>query len=258
MISLFDAITCITEDKKWISKCVIGSILYMVAALFYAGPEILKEFNINIAENMKLVMYFIYLILSVYFTGFLCKTANRAVNSSEEFQMAKWDEKLMLIGLKASLSISVYILLLVFIMFILYMLVTLICGSFGIIKNINPGTVYIYLTLLCLVVGIICGIYITQLVNTAIACYIKTLKIKDIIAFRKHFKIIKENKHAIWTLIGKNILAFLLFLLIITTLAVSVAGIVLVPFVGFVYAITIFNLLVMYAKEIEIGKYLED
>ena len=94
--------------------------------------------------------------------------------------------------------------------------------------------------------------------NVAFACFFKTLKFKDFIAFKKQFRIIKENKHASWTLVGKCILFTLSILLTLLVLLATVIGIILVPFVLFLGEFISYNLCAQYAKEIEIDKYLEN
>ena len=97
-----------------------------------------------------------------------------------------------------------------------------------------------------------------QFVNAAMACYIKNEKFKDLMAFKKQFRIIKENKHAAWTLIGKGILFALLAGLVVLVLGITIVGVLALPFVCFIIAIASMNLYAQYGKQIDIGRYLEE
>ncbi|MBQ4114899.1 DUF4013 domain-containing protein [bacterium] len=267
-ISLGNAISSIKEEPKWISKCVIGALIgYVIPFVIGAIQGFLEATSVLTEGSLvcQIIVFTISLILGLYMSGFIYTTMNRVVNSSEPFKMAEWNEKnLLLTGLKVTLSCIGWILLTSLVFGLCFLIIflgiaivnALISALFNMFLNTDLQIITIFSGLICCVLGIIYGLYLAQFINTAFACFLKTLRFKDLIAYKKHFRIINENKHASWTLIGKNILFSLAIFGIVLALSVTIIGIVLLPFVCFAGYFVSLNLIAQYAKEIEIDKYL--
>lgn len=269
-ISLGNAISCIKQDEKWKSKTIVGGVIFVILPIILGlilgileGLEVIPENSLlpNAIINVASIIFGVYVI------GFIFTSMNRVMNSSDSFKMANWNEKnLMLTGVKSTLACSGWALmtLLVFgVGLVLTCLVFILAGSFicTLIHKSSGIELEAFKPILIAISGIvgsIYGLYLAQFINNAFACYLKTLKFKDLIAFKKHFQIIKENKHKNWTLVGKNILFSLAIILTILVLTLTIVGIVLLPFVFFLAYFVSYNLVAQYAKAIDIDKYLND
>ena len=123
------------------------------------------------------------------------------------------------------------------------------------LKSVSFISTDIILTLLSNLVGIFVGLIVALFINTAFTSYMVNLKMGDMLALKKHYKIIVENSHASWTLVGKMILYGILFCFISLVFAAFVITSALLPFLYFAACIVYINLLVQYGKEINIQKY---
>lgn len=257
-ISLGNAINCIKEDAHWPKKIFFGGLIFLlssVASGFVSGLSANTEPTIG--------MFFGFVILAIagmFLTGFIFQSMHKVMNS-DKFQMVEWNENnLLLTGFKNCCALIGYSILATIIFMGITILVSLVIGLvLGLgslfLKQVLGDTLVI--NIVSSLIGIVIGLYFSQFICVAFACYIKTLKFRDLIAYKKHYQIIKENIHTTWTLIGKNILYSLLFALIVVLLAVTVIGALLIPFVIFASYFVAFNLLVQYAKEVKIENYLQ-
>ena len=261
-ISLAKAISCIKEDEKWISKIIIGGVIgfiipFVIGLLFglLGIEEKTLEYN--------LITYAIGFIFGGFISGFIFTTMNKTLNSTEKFQMVNWSDKnLLLKGIKAIFAFLVwsFIAIIIFVLFttLTAAIISLICTLLGQALSLDSIVQKNLILLVNTLIGIIVGLYFVQFVNNAYACYIKTLKLEDMLAFKKQFRMIKENQHLNWSLIGKNILFVLLACLVTSVLIVTIVGILLLPFVFFAMNIVAYNLITQYAKTVEINKYFEN
>lgn len=259
-ISLANALKSVKEDEHWIKKILIGGVVVLALAILSFIAD--KGFYQNAV--LKLITIVLNIVLYVLFAGFIVVTANKSINS-DSTKIAEWNEpNLLLTGLKYVGSTIVCGILL----FLIFFVAGLVCGiALGIVGAI----IYFLLSLICggncnfatqftmifsIVASTILGLYVMQFIFIIYASYYKNLKFRDIISFKKHFNILKENQHACWTLIGKNILYCLLLLFAIVACCVTLIGIVLVPFVYFIACLAGANLVVQFGRHVDIGKYL--
>ena len=259
-ISLGNAIKSVKEDNKWISKIVIGGFI----TAFAVAGSVVADMK-NIALGIQIVGILVYLALSFFVTGFTVSTANKQMNNDSN-TLAEWSDKsLFLKGLKYLFSYIVYALVITLIFSIFAAIVTVISiivlGLIYYLINLalplNQQFVTFLVSVVFITLMIVIGIYVIQYINAGIACYYKNTKFRDIMALKKQFRIIKENQHAAWTFFGKEILYVLLFTLAIVIACLTFIGIILVPFICFTAYIVLTNLYAQYAKEIEIGKYID-
>ena len=258
-ISLASALKAVKEDEKWVKKLLIGSFIYVI--MMIASGMI----GMETSNTVKAVGGALYLIFYFVIYGFMASTGNKMINSDSN-QMAEWNEKNILItGLKFFFSYLVYcivfILLFTILSTLLLIAITLVLGLiYMLISALLHVDIYNNL-LLPIIFGVITltiYLYFVQYLNTAITCYYKNLKFRDIMAFKKHFRIIKENQHAAWTLLGKEILFTLLIILVCFLLTITIIGILALPFIFMAISIALVSLFAQYGKHIEIGKYLEE
>lgn len=269
-ISLGNAIARVKEEPKWLKKILIlGALLISVPfafgiliGMFGLTPEAM-ETNPTTIFLFTITYFLVLLPITAYFKGFIFQSMHKTFNS-DKFQMVELSQNNLLIdGLKNLFSIIGYTILLGIISFVFLFVYILVITLFGVVISlilsalISAKAVSIFSIILGTLANLLFGLYLAQFINAAFACYLKTLKFADLIAFKKHFQIIKENKHTSWTLIGKNILYSLLFLTVILVLCITLIGIILVPFVSIYAYFVAFNLLDQYSKEIEIEKYLQ-
>lgn len=259
-ISLANAIKSVKEDEHWVKKVLIGGVITAIAG---AAGTVMQAEDISVVP--RVISIITYLIFGAFLSGFLVSTANKVINSDSN-SMAEWSENNLLIrGLKFILSVLVYCI-------VITLMFVLISIALSVVIGIVLGILYfLIITLmqldaqvlspLIIVVsgafGIVFGLYFMQFVNAAYTSYYQSLDFRKLMSFKKHFRMIKENQHAAWTLIGKEILYFLLFVLAIIIACITIVGILAVPFISFAAYITLVNLKAQYAKEIEIGKYFE-
>ena len=259
-ISLGNAIKSVKEDEHWIKKVLIGGLITTIVAVAAGAME--SETISVMPRAISIITYFLF---GSFLSGFLVSTGNKIFNSDSN-SMTEWTEPNLLIkGLKFIFSVLLYCI----VMTILFMLVTVVIA---VIIGIILGIIYALIVsllhidvqsitplfvIICCAFGLVFGLYYMQFVNAAYTSYYKTLSFKNLMAFKKHFCMIKENQHATWTLIGKEILYILLFLLAIIIATITIVGIIAIPFISFAAYITLINLKVQYGKEIEIGKYFE-
>lgn len=260
-ISLGNAISCIKEDAHWVQKILIGGFLFVLS---FGGDYIVT----NYAEKLNIIVMFVLFILSVlanfYLIGFILNSMHKVVNSGR-FQMIEWNEKnLLLAGLKNFFAILGYSILLIILSIGILLLVFIVGGIalFAVLMLLKAITdnndIMVLVTYIATgLLFVLAYIYYMQFVNAAFACYFKTLKFRDLINCKKHYQIIKDNTHAAWTLIGKDILFLLACLGIAVLLIISVVGILLIPFVIFAAYFVSLNLVAQYAKEIKVEKYLQ-
>lgn len=260
-ISLGNALLALKEDEKWVKKILIGGVI--IIALIIATIMMEKgDFSIL----TRFVGSSLYLILGSFFMGFILSSGNKMINSSSN-AMAEWSEKnLLLHGLKFLLCFIVYAVAFVFlftlISIVLFLAIGLVLGLIyfviGLLFHIDCQTASPIFTLVTTVLSIIFTLYFLQFYNAANASYLKNLSFKDLMAFKKQFKMIKENPHASWTLVGKEILYGLLFLFVCFVAAITIIGVILLPFIYFAAYIVITNLYAQYGRQIDIGRYLEN
>lgn len=259
-ISLGNALKAVKEDEYWKKKTLIGGLLFLV---YFVGLYIMVA-----TEDMtpKLIGLAILLVFLVFIWGFNIATGNKMINSDSN-AMAEWTEKnLMLKGLKFILSWSVYVIAFV-------LLSTLISTILMFVISIALSLIYLVVYLLihpdCTISGtimtvigsilyVVLVLYIMQFINAATISYIKNTSFKDLMSFKKQFRMITENQHAAWTLIGKEILFGLLLILVCLVLCVTVVGVLALPFVMFMAAVASIHLYVQYGKQIDVGRYLEE
>lgn len=268
-ISLGNAITRVKEEPKWLKKILILGALFIgvqiaygiLAGMFGLTPEAM-ETNPATMFLFTITSFLVLLPITAYYTGFIFQSMHKTFNS-DKFQMVELSQKNLLIdGLKNVFSVIGYSILLEIILFVFLIAYILVIALFGVLISlilsalISAEAVSIFIVILGTLAGLVFGLYFAQFINAAFACYLKTLKFADLIAFNKHFQIIKENKHTSWTLIGKNILYSLLFLTVILVLCITLIGVILIPFVTIYAYFVAFNLLDQYSKEIKIERYL--
>ena len=256
-ISLGNAFKAIREDENWVKKIVIGGLISIIVGITCAVWE-----SESVQLSSRIINFVLYLISGAFVSGFIVSTGNKMLNTGSNL-MTEWSEKsLFLNGLKFLLSWIVYCIVLTLFLAIISVVLFIAGGIvFGIMYYLLSKALYIDMRIVVFLIlsalTIILSLYFMQYINAAYVCYYKNLKFRDIMAFKKQFMMIKENQHAAWTLVGKEILYVLLVCLITLVLCVTVVGILLLPFVYFAIHIAMANLYVQYAKEIEIGRYVE-
>lgn len=269
-ISLGDAIACIKKEPKWFKKIlVIGLAVIgvgLLQSLVYGFFGITPTTEESVASSTKtaaaFMSFLISLPLSAYIVGWFFQSMHKNFNS-DRFQIVELSQKNLLIdGIKYIFSLIGYYIIIEIILLVVTLIVILTVALIGFLMSSILSSIMgqeactVFIVLFAVVIGLVLGLYYTQFINAAFACYIKTLNFGDFIAFNKHFNIIKDNKHAAWSLIGKNILFSLLLALIVFALCISLIGVMLLPFVVVYAYFVAFNLLNQYAKEIKIEKYL--
>jgi len=260
MISLGNALSSVKDDEKWIKKIAIGGLISILALLGYCLSD-----SHSMSIGLRVVWFILYLISGAFISGFIITTAQNQINNDSN-TWAEWSEpKLFFKGIKYILSYFVYIFTITIIFMligtILTLAVSLVLGLIyyliNLALNLNPQFVSTLAFIIFTILMIFVGLYLMQFLNAALISYYKNHKFHDIMALKKHFKMISENQHTAWTLVGKEILYGLLFLLIYIVLSITVIGVIAIPFVYFTSFIVITNLYAQYAKEIEIGKYID-
>ena len=261
-MSLMNAIRSIKQDEKWVNKIIVCGLACLVAQI--AGSCSMSFIAQKTAPGIgTLIGLIISIVAALWIVGFIFSSMNKTINS-DKFQMAELNESnIILTGLKSCAAmigwgiLATIILAVVEVVYVALMVIIglIIYGILGLI-GINNQILTILITIFCIIAGAVLGLYIAQFINTAFALYFKRLKFGDLISFKKQFVIIKENQHANWTLVGKVILFSLAYLGITIGLSVTIVGLVLVPFVAFAGYFVAYNLIVQYAKEINIDKYL--
>lgn len=250
-ISLAKAITSVKEDDNYILKITIGGMLTVLPFILFVLAFV-QDKLISL-----IILSFAALILSgLYITGFVFETGNKQLNTDSP-DMAEWKNPgLFKTGLKTAAVYFVYSIIIVIFSFITGFIVGILAViSALLLKSISFIPTDIIFTVLSNLVGIFVGLVVALFVNTAFTSFMVNLKMGDMLALKKHYKIIVENSHASWTLIGKMILYGILFCLISLVFAAFVVTSALLPFLYFAACIVYVNLLVQYGKEINIQKY---
>ena len=259
-ISLANAIKSVKEDENWIKKVLLGGILTLIV---YAASGAMEMQNAAI--HTRVLWFLLYLFFGSLVSGFILSTGHKMLNSDSN-KMTEWSEQnLIFKGFKYLLSWMVYCiaigLIFLLISFVFTLIVCLVLGiiyfAINAIIPLSSELVKLLFILIFSTLFVVLMLYFMQFISVACTCYYKNLSFKNLMALKTHFNIIKENQHAAWTLVGKNILLMLLFILIAIIFCLTVIGIIALPFVCFATYIVIANLYAQYGKEIEVGKYLE-
>ena len=259
-ISLGNALKSVKDDEHWVKKTLIGGLLSIV---FLAATGMMEAKGVSI--GIRAAGTALYLIFGSIILGFLLSTANKKLNSDFE-GWTEWSEpNIMQKGLKFIFSYLVYGIVITFLFIltaiVLTIAVSLVLGLIyyliGLIINITPPAAKFLSAVIFTVLITVFSLYFMQFISAAMVSYYKNQKFHDFMALKKHFRIIKENQHAAWTLVGKTILYTLLFMLVFFAVGITIVGIVLIPFIYFAALNVIMDLYVQYGKEIEVGRYLE-
>ncbi len=250
-ISLAKAITSVKEDDNYILKITVGGLLtafpFILCILAFVHDKLISLIIASIAAMI---------FSGLYITGFVFETGNKQLNTDSP-DMAEWKNAgLLKTGLKTAAVYFVYSIIILIFSFITGFIVGLLAVvSALLLKSVSFISTDIILAVLSNLVGIFVGLIVALFINTAFTSYMVNLKMGDMLALKKHYKIICENSHASWTLIGKMILYAILFSLISLVLAAFVVTSALLPFLYFAACVVYINLLVQYGKEINIQKY---
>ena len=261
-ISLGNALLSVKEDENWIKKTIIGGLIFIA---YWISMYLIDNAETSTNKLIGLALYFIFLI---FIWGFHASTGNKMINSASN-TMADWTEKnLILKGLKILLGYLLYVFvfstIFTIISVIILLAATIILGFVyylaGLLLHVDFKTVSsgVIAGLVLAIIGIWLLAWFVQFTNAALTCYFKNLRFRDLMALKKQFRIVKENQHAAWTLLGKEILFGLLMILVILILTITIIGIAAIPFVCFMASIVSANLFAQYGKYIEIGRYLEE
>ena len=254
-ISLGNAIKAVREDEKWLKKVLIGGLIAIVAAI---GSCLLNSDATSL--TMKIIGLGLYLLFGGFLSGFLVSSCNRMINSDSN-ALTDWSEpNLLLKGLKFLFSWLVYNLVICTIFCLIILALALILVPINILLNslIHSAPLTDFISMFVLItLSIVIFLYFMQFLNVAQTSYYKNLKFRDLMSLKKHFRIIKDNQHTAWTLVGKEILYILLFLLTAAILTITVVGILVLPFVYFAAFVVIIHLYSHYGRTIDIGRYLE-
>lgn len=260
-MSLGNAIKDVQKDEHWVQKTFGCYGLYLLGTFVLGFVYGLSGSKITVGVVITAIASIVALL---FLTGFIFKSANNVMNS-DTFKMTEFSEKnLLLFGLKTVvgfIAFSFWATLVIFVLALVFSLIFLVIfvAAYFILSTIHVNQIVlaVFGTIVCTVGSIAIGLYFAQYFNAAMAFYIKTLKISKFFALKEQFEMLKENQHAAWTLIGKNILYSLLFIVIAVILCVSLIGIVALPFVTIYAYFVCYNLLDQYAKEVNIDKYLK-
>ena len=259
-ISLGNAIKSLKEDEKWIKKVLIGGFV----ALFTVIASGMMESE-GASIPAKIIGIGLYLLFGSFLSGFCVSTGNKMLNTGSN-TMSEWSEpNLLLKGLKFLFSWIVYTIIAAVIFtlvsIVLFIVLAVILGLIYYLINLIFHTNILFTNILVGIIASLIGtvfiLYYMQFINAAYVSYYNKLSFHDLIALKKQFRMIRENKHASWTLIGKEILYILLFLLIALILCITIVGIILLPFVYFGAFMVMTNLYAQFGREIGIGRYLE-
>ena len=216
-ISLGNALKFVNEDEKWISKTVIGGFITLaaiIASAMFQYP--------NAKAGVIIAGLALYFIFGALLSGFLLSTVNTRLNSDAR-GLTEWNEpNLLLKGLKFILSYIVYTFVITILFTVIGTVLTIAASIvlgiiyylISLVLNIDPQVAAYVFVPVFIVLIVIFSLYLMQFISAALTCYYKSLKFRDLMALKKHFRIVFENQHAAWTLIGKIILYSLLFLLV--------------------------------------------
>ncbi len=260
-MSLANAIKDVRKDEHWIQKVLGCYVLYILGFLPVSLVYHLSGEAVNVGV---LISAIISIVALLFLTGFIFKSANNAMNN-DTFKMAEFSDKnLLLLGLKTVVGFMVFsfwAMIVIFALALVFSLIFLVifAAAYFILSaiHVDQTILVIFGSIAGTVGSIAIGLYFGQYFSAAMAFYIKTLNISKFFALKEQIDMLKDNQHAAWTLIGKNILYSLLFTVIVVALCVSIIGMFALPFV-FIYAYFVcYNLLAQYAKEVDIDKYLK-
>ena len=259
-ISLGNAIKSVKEDEKWSEKLFIGGLISIFAG---AGSYLADSESFSI--GVRIAGIILYLIFGALLCGFTILTAKIQIDSDSK-AMAEWSISDSFVkGLKFIFGYFLYTIVIMILFALVAILLTLITSIvlgliyylINLVLNLNPQVMTYVASIVFITLMSIVGMYFMQFINAALVSYYKSHKFHDIMAIKKHFKIVFENQHAAWSLIGKEILYTLLLILIFVVLCLTIIGIIAVPFVCFAASIVMVNLYAQYAKEIKIEKYID-
>jgi len=259
MISLGDALLAIKADENWIKKLVIGGFVGLAVII----ATIMMETE-SYTTTVRIIGAGLYLLFGSFYMGFIVSSGNKMLNSDSN-SLAEWKEDNLLVkGLKFLLSYIVYTVAFTILFTLLSVLaflgisliLWLIYFLVNLLFHIDCSFASPLMTVILSVFTIIFVLYLLQFMNAAYICYYKNLRFRDIMSFKKQFRMIKENPHASWTLIGKEILYVLLFILSFVIAFITIIGILAIPFIYFAAYIVITNLYAQYGRQIDVGKYL--
>ena len=258
-ISLGNALKSVIADEHWIKKTLIGGLISLVVLI---GTGMMEAKGISAAVRITGIA--LYLIFGSFLLGFVISTVNKKLNNGL-IGWSEWSEpNIMQKGLKFIFSYIVYTIVITILFACLVVAFTIIFGLvIGLIGYLINLALHLptqfagaLLGLLFTVVFIIILLYFMQFISAALVSYYKNQKFHDLMALKKHYRMIKENQHAAWTLVGKTILFTLLFALIFIVACITIIGVIAIPFIYFVSRMALIDLYNQYGKEIDVDKYL--
>ena len=247
-IDLFKAFSCVTEDKHWIKKIVIGGVLTLFTWIFQIVAALLPEQSNRLW--WEFLIFIITAILILYLTGFIFSTLRKQINEKTNL-MSEWSEKnLLLTGFKSFVALTIFTVVWAIIDIIPLLLLLI---------SLSSGNLLISLLgLVCIPIMMLLLLLTYLVLPLFFACYGKTFKILSILDFKRVFIMFKNYQPKVWLLFGLGILYTIIGFIICVIFTISIIGIIALPFLYFYFFIVYNNLIAQFAREIDIDSLYKD
>lgn len=229
------SLTYVFKDPQWVNKLLAGTgIIYaMLAVLILPAFVFIFSDSVYISGITFLICYAASFVLSFGLCGYIAETANKRINYQNSL-LPDWSGfgQFIITGLKYFAGYFLYILPVIILCVIFLFLTGMMIGS----ESFHNGTFNIIVFLLMTLLGalvLMCLILVTVFCPLMMSNYFKNLKTLSFVDYKGAFEMLKGNAGNYFVLILLFIAMSILAQFFCSILLVTIAGVVLIPFLYF-------------------------
>lgn len=219
------------KDPKWKKKVLIGGALMTLQVICNFLNHFSSSFKEMAKSSPEKALYFIPLIAIVVFLvilfamftgGYYIKNINQRISKPDSI-LPDWSEwgNLFFIGFKATSATMIYIITVVIIAIILFVVM---------VKLIGDSTIGVIIGLIFLIPFLF---FITILFSIANLAFATNLRFSSFFNFKLIKNLIKNNPGEFFLYLILAFAVSMLYSIVSTALALTIVGIVLLPFLYF-------------------------
>lgn len=229
------ALTYVFKDPQWVNKLLAGTgLIYAVIAVLLL-PAIVFIFSGSayMSSIVFLICYAVSFILSFAIAGYIAETANKRINYQNSL-LPDWNNfgQFIISGLKYFVGYFLYLLPVIILFLIFLFLTGMMIGSTSFYTGSFNTFIFLLMTILGALV-LMCFILITIFCPLMMTNYFKNLKTLAFVDFKGAFELLKDNIGNYFVIILLFIAMSILAQFVSSILIITVAGIILIPFVYF-------------------------
>lgn len=248
------ALTYVFKDPQWVNKLLAGTglIYAILAVLLIPAAVFVFSDSAFVSGIVFLICYTVSFILSFALAGYIAETANKRINYQNSL-LPDWSSfgQFIISGLKYFAGYFLYILPIIVLCLIFLFLTGMMIGSASFYTGAFNTVIFLLMTLMGALV-LMCFILVTIFCPLMMSNYFKSLKTLAFVDFKGAFELLKNNAGNYFVIILLFIAMSILAQFVSSILIMTIAGVILIPFVYFYIYLVIAELcaqFVLSAKE---------